>query len=131
MSSLIDCFDNLSAATGIITETWLTDDPDLDEEIEDLVLGTGLQMIYRNRKANDRGFSHGGVAVIYKEATMNMKAVKLSNPEKYEVLLTTGRMRGCPKPLAVLACYLPPNYPVPRGRAAMAFIAGAMEAGGG
>ena len=66
MSSLIDCFGELSAAVGVVTETWLTDGESLEEEVENLVLGTGLQMIHRNRELNARGFSHGGVAVLYK-----------------------------------------------------------------
>ena len=87
IGSLIDCFQDLSAAIGVVTETWLTDGDTLDKEVEDLVLGTGLQMIYRNREPNARGFSHGGVAVIYKESMMDMKRVKLHNPGKFEVLL--------------------------------------------
>ena len=70
IGSLIDCFTELAAGVGIISETWLTDGDSLEKEVEDLVLGTGLQMIYRNREVNQRGFSHGGVAVVYKETMM-------------------------------------------------------------
>ena len=40
MSSLIDCFGDLSASIGVITETWLTDGESLQEDIDDLVLGS-------------------------------------------------------------------------------------------
>ena len=84
-------------------------------------------MLYRNREANDRGFSHGGVAVIYKESVMTLKPVKLHNPHKFEVLLTSGRIKGVARPIAVIACYIPPNYAVPRGKDAVSFIAGAVS----
>ena len=77
-----------------------------------MVFGTGLQMLYRNREANGRGFSHGGVAVIYKESVMTLKKVKLHNPHKFEVILTSGRIKGCARPIAVIACYVLPNYRV-------------------
>ena len=55
----------MSATIGIVTETWLTDGADLEEEVENLGHGTGYGMLYQNRKANDRGYSHGGVALLY------------------------------------------------------------------
>ena len=47
----------MDAAIGVITETWLTDGESLDEDVEDLVLAADLKILYKNRKANDRGFS--------------------------------------------------------------------------
>ena len=68
MSSLIDCFSEMEASLGIVTETWLSDGDGLEEETESLVLGTGLNMLYRNRKVNNKGFLHGGVAILYRES---------------------------------------------------------------
>ena len=31
----------------MVTETWLTDGPSLEEDVQDLVLGTGLKMLYK------------------------------------------------------------------------------------
>ena len=109
ISSLIDCFTDLTAEVGVVTETGLTDGDSLDKEVEDLMLGTELQMIYRNREANTRGFSHGGVAIIYKEALLNMRQVKIHNPKKFEVLLTQGTIKGSARKIVVIACYAPPN----------------------
>ena len=44
ISSLIDCFSELESSLGIVTETWLADGEGLEEEIEALVLGTGLNL---------------------------------------------------------------------------------------
>ena len=63
--SLVDCMNDLSAAIGIITETWLTDGDSLQEDLENLTLGTGLKMLCRNREPNQQGFSHGGVGIIF------------------------------------------------------------------
>ena len=65
--------------------------------------------------------------MIYKESVMTLKKVKLHNPHKFEVILTSGRIKGCARPIAVIACYVPPNYTVPRGRDAVLFVAGAVS----
>ena len=126
MSSLIDCYSDLAASLGVVTETWLTDGSSLDEDIEDLALGAGLKMICKNREVNERGFLHGGISIIYKEEAMVLKEVALHNPRKFEVLLATGSVCACPRRVAVVACYLPPNYTVPRAREFMQMAAGAV-----
>ena len=105
---LIDCFNDLSAAVGIVTETWFSDGPDLDKDVEGLSLGTGLSMLYRNRPPNQRGFSHGGVAIIFKERTVPLKRIKLHNPGEHEVLMASGLLAGSGRRLVVVAAYLPP-----------------------
>ena len=52
-----------------------------------------------------------------------LKKIKQQNPKRIEVLLTTGSIKGCPQKVAVVACYIPPIYTVPRAREAMDFIA--------
>ena len=109
---------------GVVTETWLADGHGLDDDVDDLLLGAGLGMLYRNREANSRGVAHGGVAIFYKESSMSMKAVKLHNPGKYEVVMGVATVKGYSRKLVVVACYLPPNYTFTRARKAMDFIAG-------
>ena len=124
ISSLIDCFTDLRASVGIITETWFSDGEALERDIENLSMGAGLAMICRNRPANNRGFSHGGVAVVYRESAIKMTNIRLHNPGEYEVLCCTGILRGSGKRLVEVACYIPPNYTVQRGRGCMEFITG-------
>lgn len=111
----------MKISCGIITETWLTDGEGLDEDIEDLLLGLGIKLHCLNRAANDKGFSHGGVAVFHQNEAMNLK---LHNPGKYEVLMVAGTVKGYSRKLVMIACYLPPNYKTARARRAMDYIAG-------
>ena len=116
MSSLIDCFSDLTASLGVVTETWLTDGEGLDEDVEDLALGAGIRMICKNREVNNRGFSHGGVAILFREAAMVLKEVKLHNPSKIEVVMAAGSVKGCPRRIAVIACYICLLYTSPSPR---------------
>ena len=50
VNSLLDCMEELSSSLGIITETWLADGHGLEDDVDDLLHGAGLGMIYRNRK---------------------------------------------------------------------------------
>ena len=102
----------------------MTDGEGLEEDLEDLLVGAGIGMHCLNREVNNRGFSHGGVAVCYRESLMNLKPMKLHNPGKYEVLVTTGAIGGYSRKMVVIGCYLPPNYTVGKARKAMDFIAG-------
>ena len=40
INSLVDCFEEVGASLGIITETWLSDGQGLDDDVENFVLGT-------------------------------------------------------------------------------------------
>lgn len=40
--------------------------------------------------------------------------------------MATGSIRGCPRKLAVVACYVPPNYSTAKARQAMDLAAGAV-----
>ena len=126
INSLLDCFCDLRASVAVITETWLTDGETLEEDIDGLCQGAGIGLVCRNREVNERGFSHGGVAVAFKSSEMSLKKVKLHNPKNYEVLMVTGMLARCSRRLVVVACYIPPNYTVPRGKGALSFIAGAV-----
>ena len=64
INSLIDCFEELGVTVGVVTETWLSDGEGLEDDVQDLAHGAGLDMLYRNRPTNDRGYSHGGVAIL-------------------------------------------------------------------
>ena len=51
-----------------------------------------------------------------------MKEMKLENPENYEVLVTAANLPGHSRKTINVACYLPPNYPITRGREALEYI---------
>ena len=71
INSFIDCFANMEAAIRVITKTWLTDGPELEKDIDDLCLGAGIGLLCLNRKPNDKGFSHGGVAISFRKSAIS------------------------------------------------------------
>ena len=107
---------------GIVTETWLANGQALDQDVQDLAGGAGLGLIHKNRPANAMGVAHGGVAVIYKKSECSVIEVDLPNPDGYEVLVTAASIPGYSRKLLVVACYVPPNYPVGRGRGCLSHI---------
>ena len=122
IGSLIHCFEEMQVSFGVITETWLTDGDPLLQDVEDLEYGAGLGMIYRNRPANSRGFSHGGVALIYRKSVMNFKQIDIGNTENYEVLGAIGNLFGLSRKVLVLAVYMPPNYSATRGKECLSYL---------
>ena len=94
----------------------------MEDDVQDFVLGTGLGFLYRNREQNSRGFSHGGVAIIFKNSVCNFIKLDFPNPSGFEVLGGVGTLRGHSRRMVVLACYLPPGYNAARGRACLDYI---------
>ena len=111
----MDCFTELNTDLAILTETWLTSGPSLDEDIEDLRLGAGIGLIVRNRDPGSAGFSHGGVGIAYRESTCHFRQINVHNPNKYEILAALGSVPGQSRKMIVLACYMPPGDPAARG----------------
>ena len=109
--SLIDCFSELNTDIAVLTETWLTSGPTLDEDIEDLRLGSGLGLLVRNRDSGSAGFSHGGVGLAFKESTCSFRQIEIHNPHQFEVLAAMGNLPGQSRKILVLACYMPPGDP--------------------
>ena len=122
IDSLIDCFDEMDTTLGIVTETWLADGDSLDRDVRDLAKGAGLEMICLNRPANSRGVAHGGVAVVANQSTCTLKKIDMANPGNFEVLTTLSSVKGHSRNLITVACYLPPNYNMARGREALEHV---------
>ena len=107
ISSFIDCFSDMNAALGIITETWLADGADLQDDIDGLALGTGLKLICKNREVNEiSGLAHGGIAIVFRESMLSLREVRLHNPGRLEVMMAAGTIKGSTRKIAVIACYL-------------------------
>ena len=122
ITSLVDCMEEMEASVGVVTETWLADGEQLERDVEDLANGAGLGFLYRNRRANANGVAHGGVAVVYKKNACNMTKIEIQNSGDFEIIAALGNLPGYKEKLITIACYLPPNYSVPRGKAALAYI---------
>ena len=109
ISSLIDCFEEVGASLGVVTETWMTDGQSMEDDVQNFVLGTGLGFLYRNRKQNNRGFSHGGVAIIFKSSACSFTKLEFPNPGDFEVLVAVGTIPGHTRRMIVIGCYIPPG----------------------
>ena len=122
IDSLVDCFDELGAHVGVITETWIADGEGLEEDLEGLELGAGLGMICRNRPINSRGFSHGGVAVVYRSEACSFVRVNVPNPDEFEVVVALGTLPGHNRKLVTIGCYIPPGLTVPVGKKCLDYV---------
>ena len=83
--SLIDNLKELECQIAVVTETWLNYSSQ-EELLQDLLDGAGYGARTLNRTSNNRGISHGGVAVLYRSSRANAKPFPLHNPKKYEIL---------------------------------------------
>ena len=117
IDSLITCMEELEAAIAVVTETWFTPSQALEDDLLDLRGRAGLSVIRRDRPPNLQGTSHGGVAIVYNDSKCTFSEVDIGNQSEFEVVVGCGRFVGFGKPVLVVACYLPPNYTVPRGNA--------------
>ena len=94
----------------------------LDDDLEDLRGRAGIAMLKLDRPPNAQGLSHGGVAIAYNENKCSFTTVNIRNPDSWEVLVGCGQFVGFSRPVLVVACYVPPGYPVPKGSACVAYI---------
>ena len=107
---------------AIVSETWFTDGSRLEQETERLLLGHGLRLQTLNRPPLLSGVSYGGVAIITRENSCKSSPLKFPNPEAFEVLATCITVPEINQKLFAVAAYIPPNYPVPRGRLCLSHI---------
>lgn len=121
LKSLIDCFNELEASVSIITETWFATGQTLEIEAENVLLGSGISMITKNR-APLNGLSHGGVAVLAKDSSAKMKEYSFSNDESFEVLPVEAVFQGISRKFFIIAVYVPPGYTVARGRGCLEHV---------
>ena len=121
IDSLLDCFSEVDATVGVVTETWLG--KETAEAQERFREEGGIGFLSRNRnQAASNGVYYGGVAVLWKEGVCNLTKIYIPNPNDFEVLVMAGSIRGHSRKLVVIAFYLPPGYTKERGEAALEYI---------
>ena len=72
----------------------------------DIEEAADIKIISRHRGRATRG---GGAALALTRAVCNFKVRKIKNPNKYEVLCTTGNVANITSKVVVLTMYLPPR----------------------
>ena len=121
ISSFIQCFVNLSLTLAIVSETWLSD-KQFELESENLLLGNGLRLHSLSRPPLLSGASYGGVAVVVRESCTRSRRLDFPNPEGFEVLPVCITHQDLLQKIFAIACYIPPNYTVPKGKQCMQHI---------
>lgn len=114
IDSLIDCIEELDVTVGIVTETWLADGDSLERDLRDLAAGAGIDMLCLNRRPNERGVAHGGVAIVANNSACTLRRVDLPNPGQFEVIVGLSTLPGYSRKLLTVGCYLPPTTLSPR-----------------
>ena len=122
INSLIDTIEELDAAFALVTETWLADGTTLEDDKQDLLLGAGLTLLCKNRKPDHRGVAYGGVGLLFKDELCSFKQIELDNPGDFEILTAIGSIQGLSRKVALIGCYIPPNYTTVRATACLNHI---------
>ena len=122
MESLADAMHEIEADIAIVTETWLQDRT-IVNNIIDVAGEHGLNMHARNRQEEaSNGRQYGGVAIFSRAASSTFKPLTISNEEGFEVYCVVGKIRKLKDRVAVVAVYIPPNYPKVRADACLDYI---------
>ena len=122
ITSVIDAFANLDLTFAAVTETWFSDGDKLEKESDDLLLGHGIRSLVRNRPPGNAGYSHGGVALLFRDSLVSAKLIDFPNPDLFEVLPVLLTIKGVKRKFAIITVYIPPGYAVPRGRACLQHV---------
>ena len=103
IDSLIDNFNQLDCTFGVVTETWLADNPLLESKALDLQDSAGISILYKNRVPNRRGIAHGGVCILSRDSRVKITRLKLHNPAGHKVLGAIAKVKGHTRRFAVIA----------------------------
>ena len=111
----------MDTSVAILTETWLSDGCGLEEDLAELEEGTGYGMLVKNCPKNHRGYSTGGVAIVYK--TNRIKSCELSLPgNRFEVVCGAGTLVHHKQKVVAIAVYIPPQYTAEESRNCLDFL---------
>ena len=111
LTSLKKLLSELCADICLITETWLSDLPKINNEVEDFNQKTLYELLRRDRR-DGRG---GGVGICYNKNKLTMSKAKIP-PCKHEIFAAIGRRAGQRRKVAVVVCYVPPWYNAEQNR---------------
>ena len=98
ISSLITNMHELDISLGIITESWLQDCAQLEQDIKDLELGESIKLICKNRSSKRRPVDRynskpkrgGGVVIAFKNSQIELSEFKIEKNK----LLVAGNSRA-------------------------------------
>ena len=110
---------------AFLSETWLSDSPELLNDIDDLEMGTGYGLLCKNCLQSARGYSTGGVAIAYQKADLSLKVVDMPGND-YEFLFAVGSMPRFSRIFLAICAYLPPGLPASSVDSALCYLVDAI-----
>ena len=127
LESLIDVMNEIDSRIAVITETWFQDGEKLENEKQDLKLGSSLAMITKNRRPLNNGVAYGGVVVIWRDTSYDFKEFHVQGVSSFKILACATSVPGYTRKLVMIACYIPQSYNKKCGNEAMEAVADAVE----
>ena len=121
MECFLDYLEEMDTSVAILTETWLNDGSGLDEDLAEIEKGTGYGMIVKNRPINQRGYSTGGVAIVYKTNRIKFRELKLPG-NKFEIVCGAGSLIHHARKVVAIAVYIPPQNSAEESRECLDFL---------
>ena len=103
IESLINYFDEYGLSFCVTTETWIQGNRENNRAINDLLDGSHIEMIRR-----DRGRRGGGVAISYDTRKAKLKKYVIPN-NRFEIVCAVGKFNNNTRKVAIFAVYLPPK----------------------
>ena len=124
--SLCDYFVDLDLSFAAVTETWMRDGVAADKICVDLLHGSGLKTILKNRPVkNQKGNSGGGVAIVHDPEKISFKNIQIKG--NHEILAALGRIPGVRRRVAVYCIYVPPKTRLPGYRGLTKIVANSIH----
>ena len=87
----------------LITETWIRSNRDNKKILGDLLDGSHIELIRK-----DRGSRGGGVAIAYDTRKARFKRYQIQD-NRYEIVCATGKLNNSSRKVALFSVYLPPE----------------------
>ena len=112
--SLLSNMEERDIDFSVITKSWLTDGQGLDNDVQDLELGSNVGLIYKNRKAKrakNRKTACGGVVIVFDKSRAQLRERKVQG-NNFELVCAEGRVNGIENRVVVFGTYIPPQTKV-------------------
>ena len=126
MNSLVDYFEECDLTLAIVAESWLKPGAPLQEDLDDLEMGQNLRIVHHSRKSRRGKNAGGGIAIVYNKNKIKLNERRITKG-KAEITCAVGRIPNCPRHLAVIGMYIPPQLRAAQYRAAFSFVCDAIN----
>ena len=118
MASFKKILNELVAHVCLLTETLLSNENKINDDLEDFYNRSGYNFLRKDRQFGRRG---GGIAIYYDKPRIQMSKSKIP-PSKHEVLAAVGRRVGQRRKIVFIVSYVPPWYNAQQDRSLYVYL---------